>query len=259
MLSRIDPVTNQARTIKLEETPFAVAVGEGYVWVVNRVGRSVTQLDPGTDRVVEDIPLTGSGFPSTIAVGEGAVWVGVDGDYPLGLASPSVHKIDPRDHQDVASIPIQGELVWAVVATGDGAVWAAGNGGQLVRIDPRTNAAERVAQLGSPAGAMIAFGGRLWIATILGEVLEFDPATRQIEARIPAGGSPQGLRGSGNVAAMLSMSASDGIIWVTSKVHGAIDRIVADGATALEPILIGDRPTAVAAGFGSVWVTVDTT
>jgi streptogramin lyase len=256
-LARIDPVTNQVRLIRLNETPWAVAVGEGSVWVLNRLARSVSQVDPGTDRVIQDIPLEGTGLPATIAVGQGAVWVGVDGDYPLGTHPPAVHRIDPQDHEDVVTIPIQNEVHWALVAVGEDAVWAAGNGGRLVRIDPSTNAAETVAELQEPAGAMIVVGGRLWIATLLGNVLGFDPATRRVETRIAAGGSSEGLRGSGE-SVLLSMSESDGIIWVTSRLHGTIDRIVADSGTSLEPITVGKDPTGVASGFGSVWVTVDT-
>jgi YVTN family beta-propeller protein len=257
-VSRIDPVTDKAVVIGVNRRPFAIAVGEGSVWVVDRLSRTVSRIDPGTNKVIAEIDLTGGALPSTIAVGEGAVWVGVDGTYPFGIDPPAVHKIDPQSDRDVASIPISNEVAWVVLATGDGAVWAAGNGGSLVRIDPRTNALATVADLGKPPGAMVMVGDRLWVATTLGEVLEVDPATGHVDAQVPGGGSPGGLEGTGSIDSLLSISASDGVIWVTSKVDGSIDRIVADGANAIGPIMVGQTPTGVAAGFGGIWVTVDT-
>jgi hypothetical protein len=100
-------------------------------------------------------------------------------------------------------------------------------------------------------------GDRLWVATILGEVLEVDPTTGDIDARVPGEGSPAGREGTGSIDGLLSISASDGVIWVTSKINGSIDRIVADGANLLGPIIVGQTPTGVAAGFGGIWVTVN--
>jgi YVTN family beta-propeller protein len=55
--------------------PVAIAVGEGAVWVANHDGRSISRIDPKTNRVVATIRL---GNPrSEIAAGEGSIWVGV--------------------------------------------------------------------------------------------------------------------------------------------------------------------------------------
>jgi serine/threonine protein kinase len=256
-VSRIDPVTNQARVIRVGKGPDAVAVGEDSVWVVNRLGHSVSRIDPGTDRVEATIDVSGGGFPGTIAVGEGAVWIGVEGDYPLGTHLAAVHKIDPQSNQDVASVTIEGALVWVVITTGDGGVWAAGDAGNLVRIDPSTTQAQAITDLGEPPGAIALADGALWVASVRGEVLKVDAATGRVEARVPGGGSPGGLQGTGTREARLGIAVGDGIIWVTGKVDGSISRIVSVSATALEPIKVGLTPTGVAVGFGSVWVTVD--
>jgi serine/threonine protein kinase/streptogramin lyase len=255
-VSRIDPVTNQARVIRVGKGPDALAVGEDSIWVVNRLGHSVSRIDPGTNRVEATIDVSG-GFPGTIAVGEGAVWIGVEGDYPLGVHLATVHKIDPQSNQDVASIPIEGALVWVVITTGGGAVWAVGNAGNLVRIDPSTTQAQAITDLGEPPGAIALADGALWVASVRGEVLKVDPATGRVEARVPGGGSPGGLQGTGTREAQLAIAVGDGIIWVTGKVDGSISRIVSVSGTALEPIKVGLTPTGVAVGFGSVWVTVD--
>jgi streptogramin lyase len=206
---------------------------------------------------VATIPISGAGFPGTIAVGEGSVWVGVDGDYPLGNHLGSVHRIDPGSNKDVASIPIEGALVWVVIATGNGSVWVVGSPGNLVRIDPQTTEAHPVANLGVPPGAVAFDDGVLWVATVQGEILKVDPTTGRIEARLPGGGSPGGLRGTGAHPDLLSMAVGDGIVWVTGKVDGTISRVVSVSGTVLEPIPVGQTPIGVAVGYDSVWVTVD--
>jgi YVTN family beta-propeller protein len=259
-VSRIDPVTNESTTIKVGGGPYLIAVGEGSVWAVNRLSRSVSRIDPGTDRVVATVELTG--FPSSIVVGEGGVWVAVNAGFDPSIDPPAIHRIDPRTTRVIASIELGGVAAWPVLTSGEGAVWAIGYNGQLLRIDPGTNLKRRVATLGI-SGAAIAFGdGALWIAGAHGGIVRVDPATGSIEATVPGGGTPEEDR-PGNVVPgsrdlLLSMTFADGIIWVTGKLNGTIDRILANGNTALVPISVGQTPTGVAVGYGSVWVTVDT-
>jgi hypothetical protein len=55
------------------------------------------------------------------------------------------------------------------------------------------------------------------------------------------------------------MAYADGILWVTGKLTGTLDRVVTDGTSPLQPIRVGQIPTGVAVGYGSVWVSVDAT
>jgi streptogramin lyase/tRNA A-37 threonylcarbamoyl transferase component Bud32 len=260
-VARIDPVTNQAKIIKVGNQPDAIAYGLGSIWVANRLSHSVTRIDPGANKVVATIDLNGAGFPSSIAVGESAIWVGVDGDYPLGNHAPSVEKIDPQSNQDVASLPVQGELLWVVVTADGGSVWAAGNGGHLLRIDEATNQVQEMARLSIAAGAITVADGSVWIATPQGEIVRVDPKTGKIQARVFGGGALVDCS-TGNCSsdnATLGISAGDGIVCVTNKADGSISRVVTAGTTALRDISTGLTPTGVAFGYGSVWVTVDST
>jgi streptogramin lyase len=144
-----------------------------------------------------------------------------------------------------------------VVTTGEGAVWAAGNGGHLIRIDPGSNQVRSVGNLRSPPAGITFADGSLWVASAIGGILRVNPSTGIIEATLPGGGSPGGLQTRGDRTSMLGMTLGNGIIWVTGKLGGTVERIIADGNTVLEPIKVGQTPTGVAAGFGSVWVTVD--
>ena len=57
------------------ETPVAVAVGAGSVWVANEFDGSVSRIDPATNAVVAIIRIGGA--PQGIAVSGNTVWVSV--------------------------------------------------------------------------------------------------------------------------------------------------------------------------------------
>ena len=78
-------------------TPTAVAAGEGAYWVTNADGHSVSQIDPGTNAVVETIQV-GNG-PSGIATGDGAVWV-------VNSLDGTVSRIDPGANTVVDTIDV---------------------------------------------------------------------------------------------------------------------------------------------------------
>jgi streptogramin lyase len=139
-----------------------LAFGEGGVWVVGDHG-TVARIDPASGapgdpvKVGRRIPPD-SPFRGQIAVGEGAVWV-------AGLDDETVVRVDPRSGKVVKTIRfkdgIEGDL-----AVGEGAVWAVNESGQLLRIDPRTNAVAPTPLPGGTAGTndMTVGEGAIWIA-----------------------------------------------------------------------------------------------
>ena len=72
-VSRIDPETQDVRTIDVGAAPAGLAFGAGSLWVANSEARTVAQVDPQTEKVLQSIPA-GNG-PRGVAVGFGAVWV----------------------------------------------------------------------------------------------------------------------------------------------------------------------------------------
>jgi YVTN family beta-propeller protein len=259
-VTRMEPVNNRiSASITVGTSPNAIAYGEGSIWVVNRLSHNVSRIDPGSNKVVATIPVNGAGFPSQITVGEGAVWLGVDGGFPLGNYPSSIHRIDPGSNRDVASIPVGGFGFWVVVTTGDGSVWAAGYGVGLLRIDPATNEAHPMASPNVDAGAITFADGSLWIAGINGQIARVDPATGEVEATVLGGGVGVDCNTEPCTSDLgtLGIAAGGGIVWVTNKANGSISRVLISGTSAIEPIDIGQTPTGVALGYGSVWVTVD--
>ncbi|HJV05632.1 MAG TPA: hypothetical protein VJ868_10265, partial [Actinomycetota bacterium] len=114
-----------------------------------------------------------------------------------------IHRIDPATGQTIATIPVEGIASWEVGGGGidvePGAVWVAGDvcgpgggGAILQRIDPATNEAEVVADLGAGFAADVdATPEAVWVSVFRdrseAELLRVDPETGAIEATIPTG------------------------------------------------------------------------
>ena len=72
-VTRIDPGTSSAFTIRVGAEPSAVAVGAGSVWVANAGERTVSRIDPVRNEVVRTIEIGNT--PAGIVVAGGSVWV----------------------------------------------------------------------------------------------------------------------------------------------------------------------------------------
>jgi YVTN family beta-propeller protein len=55
----------------------------------------------------------------------------------------------------------------------------------------------------------------------------------------------------------ISIAAGGEGVWVTDALNGTVSRINETTNQVDAPIRVGDMPTAVAVGLGSVWVTID--
>jgi DNA-binding beta-propeller fold protein YncE len=104
-----------------------------------------------------------------------------------------------------------------------------------------------------------ASGGDVWLVACgtPGTVVRLDAETGDVLATIPAGGAvcPYQYLATGNP---ISIAAGEGV-WVTDALNGTISRISETTNQVDAPIRVGDIPTAVAVGLGSVWVIVDGT
>ena len=138
--SRINPLAK--RVVRIEQALVSsspvgiefsdVAFGLGSVWIANRLGNAVTQIEPGTLRNVREVPVGRA--PVALAVGFGSVWVAnADDDtvsrvtIPGGLEQPIVEPVTVGDE------PVD-------IAAGQGAVWVVNGTDRTVsRINPQTN------------------------------------------------------------------------------------------------------------------------
>jgi DNA-binding beta-propeller fold protein YncE len=137
---------------KLLET-FAVAAGEGAVWVLDGALRSVMRVDPRTNTVVKRIQLPFE--PGGIAVGGGSVWV-------TNPSGGSVIRIDPRSNRIVGSTRVGRDPV--AVAVGFGSVWVVNyQGGTVSRIDPRDGSVVKTISVGRYPATLATGLAEVWV------------------------------------------------------------------------------------------------
>jgi YVTN family beta-propeller protein len=132
---------------------FALAAGQGAVWVLDGALRSVVRVDPTTDRVVKRLRL---GFdPGGIAVGGGSVWV-------TNPSGGSVIRIDPRSNRIVGSTRVGRDPVGVV--DGEGSVWVANyKDGTVSRIDLLSGSVVKTIPVGRYPATLAAGLGDVWV------------------------------------------------------------------------------------------------
>jgi virginiamycin B lyase len=208
-LARIDPRTDRVvQRVPLGADPFAIALGEGSLWVTAYFHdpHEVLRVDPSSGRVlatITDLPLGGG---TGIAVGEGGVWVAC-------TYARSLVRIDPSTNRVAAAIPVQ-EYPLAVSA-GRGAVWVRNEDSSSVsRVDPASNrVVATISGMPAPVGrtgddAMALGPDGLWVTGV--QLLRVDPRRDRVAARIDLSGS--------------GVAEGFGSLWVTSIV-GTVQRI----------------------------------
>jgi len=202
-----------------------VAVGAGSVWVVISGPEAGTtrmlRIDPSTNEVVAEIPVTDAGSASLVATG-GAIWLG---------SPEGIERVDPATNTIVARIEVPEGIVSALAAD-ETSVWATAitdrsdggfqNTATLVRVDVATNEVVAEIPLGTSAtgyGDQVSLGAdSVWVLGPRlvgmdtekgGDLIRVDPTTNEITATIPAGG--------------FSMVVSDDSVWVSGPRDGVND------------------------------------
>jgi streptogramin lyase len=224
--------------ISLPQGAWAVAFGDGSIWVTNRTEHNLLRINMETGSASAAIDLDFE--PREIAYGEGAVWV---------CSADRTHlvRIDPRTDEVAADIdlrPLQiPDHVFLLLAAGEGAIWITDQS-HVIQIDPQTN--EIVGQP-LPAGEEIiavALGhGTLWTGSHDdGLVSRVDPKTHSVLASFEVGFSVHGLAVSDESAWVLDEHGF-GIVQIDPQVNELRERIPID--------FVGANLTA---GAGSVWI-----
>jgi virginiamycin B lyase len=122
----VGPVPSRA-TIPVGRQPTTVVIGQGAVWVANKLDNSLSRIDPQTNRVVATLRVA---QPQDIALGFGAVWVSSE-------RSGTVLRIDPRTN---SATPIRVAGKPNAIAVGADAVWVKNSDRRTIqRIDPQTD------------------------------------------------------------------------------------------------------------------------
>jgi YVTN family beta-propeller protein len=235
----IDVDTNRVGySIPVGTGPGPVAAGAGFVWVGNLDDRSLSRIDPATNK---SVTIRLEATPDAVTAGGGAVWV-VNGR--LGM----LYRVDPESEIVSEPIPLGPRSIrfeGAGVDVGEGSVWAAFGEAGLARVNLATDDLYSVRSTAAGPTALVFAYDRIWVATTGGEVHQFSPETYDVD-RLDfwtVGGAPSGI------------AWGAAAIWVACRDDDVVERIPADlNFGSPRQIPVGDGPTAVAFGAGSVWV-----
>ena len=246
---------------------------------------SVAVLDPGSNRIVGQVPIPGQ--PSLVAAAGGPVWVGDtsrtlsriggralsiskvvavnampwdlvathDAVWLLDGERGSLVKVDAA-YGSVAErvrLPAAGR-VGAGVDVGADAVWIAQGTARLLKLDPRDGDLVRAFDLGRPVEDVAVGTGAVWaISGTSATVLEIDPGSGSVRASIPVTGR-RGLTRPVPVA----VAVGEGAVWVLNANAPSVTRIDPQLAAVSATIKlgVGTNPSAIATGAGAVWVTL---
>jgi YVTN family beta-propeller protein len=231
----VDPKTNTVRqTIPVESAPGGIAIGGGWVWVTNSLTGTVSQISPETLSVVQTIPV-GNG-PTGIAAGDRYVWVANTSDHTVSKLRAS----DGKPLKTFVAGPDPG-----AVALGENAVWIASKlAAVVVKLSPSSGEILDRSPVGEgPAGVAVG-AGSIWVANSLsGTVSRLDPRSGDVRGTVEIGSSADAI------------AVVRGDVWVASTFAGTVSLIDTSEGDVTE-IDIGNRPTALAAGEGRLYVGV---
>jgi branched-chain amino acid transport system substrate-binding protein len=288
-VAAIDSSTGRLASLTETETaPSNVAIGEGAIWVLNTEDTTISRIDPKTKKVVKRFGI--GGVPSDIAAGAGALWVG-KGAGPQNNGTVSISRVDPDSNRITRTVRLPGaasgsqwpSVGFPGIAVGGGAVWAINPDQTISRIDPRTGG--RVATVDARASTIAAGDAGVWfVDSDRPAVTQIDPRTNRVGQTITTGanvllglavgagsvwatGENEGLvwridpgphpatRSIDTGAGVSFITFGDGMVWAANWVDGEVSRIDphANAVTATVPI---GAAQAIAAGGGSVWVSV---
>jgi len=259
------------------DTPTAVAVGSGAVWVLNAGEQTLSRVDPRSRTVVRTIPVGSP--PSDVAVGAGSLWV-TTSDFRVVRIDPASGAVLrtivlPRSSNPLARgtaaawVASNGAAVWATgdgsvvrlrpsllrlfpggpgccngIAIGYGSVWASDDAG-ITRIDARTGARQGRISLAFPASRLAVGAGAVWAIDANGRsVWAVDPRTDHVLRSIDVGTNPQGV------------AVGGGSVWVATAA-GTVAEIDPRGLNVVRTTHVGGTPAGIAVGAGQVWVSLD--
>ncbi len=239
-VKKVDPVKRAVvRTVGVGASPTGLAVSREAVWV-SRGARTVTEIDPDAG-VTERSFAIPLASSNPLANDQGSSTIGAGTNQIWATASATTARIEPGP---VHSFPVEDYRCCSGIAVGGGSVWVVDEQG-VVRMTPRTGAIEaRIPLTFEPQDIAVGAGG-VWVTDQLGDtVWHIDPRTNRADRSIPVGENPSGI----------AVGARS--VWVASG-DGTVSRIDPTSELVTATIDVGGTPQDVAVGAGAAWVTVD--
>ena len=195
------------------------------------------------------------GVPIAVAASANALWVASAGDSSLTELDPRSTRPIPQPGSGTSSISVlegTGSDPYALsslVYASDSEWLADSTRGVLIRVNSYLGPLVRI-PIGSPGDDVLAAGRRvIWVAhgSPPGELVAVDESTDRVLERIATSAVP------------IAVAATGASVWDVSAGplgSGRLTRYAAATGRVLATTNLPGHPTALALGFGSVWVTV---
>ena len=247
----LDPGSNRVvDQVAIPGQPSLVAAHGRSVWVTSTAGRTISRINGRTHSVTKVIPANAA--PDDLVATEDAVWL-------LDLEGRVLVKVDAAYGSVAKRLALQAEKrpafqSGAGVDAGRGAVWVAAGTKRLLKLNPRDASVIRAFDLQRPIDDVAVGTGAVWaISSASARVLQIDPESGSVRTRIPVVGRP-GLTKPVPVA----VAAGEGAVWVLNQNTPSVTRIDPrlGAVTATIPLGVGSTPSAIATGAGAVWVAL---
>ena len=227
-----------------------IAAGEGFVWVVDPEGRTLTSIDPETNTIFappRGIPR--DGLPIALAVGEGAVWIALNEGRVLSVLElgPEFGNVLHRTVLETSDRQLEPPFEPVELAIGDGSVWAFERGrGEINRIDPATGEKTLFAEGYGGSSSIAVSGHALWLGGPDG-VRKIDLRTGKDLGSAPPPEEVQKSRA--------TSIAVRNTVWFVGETGTRLWRINPVGVSIRSSEPIGANPSDVAVDAdGDVWV-----
>jgi YVTN family beta-propeller protein len=226
----IDPARDAVtRRTGVGSSPTAIAAGSGGVWAINAADSTVSELSP-QGRLIRTFGTEGS--PTAVAAGGGFVWVG---NQPRTIV-----RLDPATAQVTATFLVNGATTFGPL------MWLESRGKilwgtvqhELVRIDGATREL-RVKPLPGPDWGPLAVQGRTVWESQVNSLYHLTASARVLSnLRFPQG----------------PVATGGGYVWATNAPAGVVAEIDPRTNTIVRTVSVGDGPTGLTFGAGSLWV-----
>jgi ABC-type transport system substrate-binding protein/class 3 adenylate cyclase/streptogramin lyase len=228
-----------AKAVPVGTRPVALVAGVGSLWVANLDDKSITRVDPTSERPVRSISLPGS--PTALAATEHAVWV--------GAGARGLSKIDPAYDQVTATRRIgqptplaEDDTVPRPALSAFGSLWVVSTDGYITRLDPDSGRETGSTDVGNDPSAIAAGAGSVWVANSSdGTITRIDPTTL-LTTPIPVGHGPAAI------------AVNDAGVWVANAGDNTLVRVDPGTNAVASTTQVGDGPTAVLATPSELWV-----
>jgi tRNA A-37 threonylcarbamoyl transferase component Bud32 len=250
IVTRFDGEGQKVAEINVAKGLAGIAVGGGSVWVTNRDDGKVYRIDPTSNEARDQIAV-GAGIEN-IAVASDAVWVANNRDGVVARIDPRRKVVTatvlggPSDKVDLA---VQGGTVWLVT-------WQQQGGGVIVYLSsvdsatnpqakPRAGLIDSSSGTATPPSRIALAAGAAWVTTSLDNKVRRVDLRTFLDRDIPTGRTPVDI-----------VSDGSGFVWVANRGDRTVWKISTDTGQAVTTISLPGNPTSIAAGDGSVWVTL---